>query len=140
METEIGRVKAVQGNDAVISLQSNSRCGACSAKFSCALGEAMSREITIPNTLHCSVGNKVEISYKSSSKILSTFVIFLLPIVLLLAGYFLGSYEFDTQNMGILGSVAGLIAGAILLWVLNRFLPRTNTFKPQMIRKIAASS
>jgi sigma-E factor negative regulatory protein RseC len=90
MEIEIGRVKELRGDKAVLYLHSHSKCHHCGAKMICGAGNGVTRELTIPNSLSAKVGDQVKISYQESSRILSAFLIFIVPILLLIAGYIFG--------------------------------------------------
>ncbi|HDL19514.1 MAG TPA: hypothetical protein ENH29_10700 [Bacteroidetes bacterium] len=138
MEIETGWVKELQNGNAVLRLQTNSKCSHCGAKMACGAGNGVTRELAIPNSLLANVGDQVEISYRESSRILSAFLIFIVPIILLIAGYVFGFNRSQSESVGVLWALIGLALGFLILWFVNKIFGEKRAFVPQMIR-IAAS-
>ncbi len=138
MEKEVGTVKTISNGRAMVVLKSKAGCSTCGARFACAAGEGPVRELRIANTLNARPGERVEIGFKPGSRVLASFIIFVLPILLVLAGYFAGASAGRTQNSGILGAGAGLLIGLLLLAVLNRLYASVEAFRPRMLRRLPA--
>ncbi len=134
METEVGWVKAIEGGYAVIRLRAGAQCGRCGAKMVCAAGKGLDRELKIPNQLYARVGDQVEISYSESSRILQAFLLFILPIFFLLAGYAVARSLYGTEGAAAIGAFLGLLLSLALLRVLNRVAEKRQAYLPRMVR------
>ena len=91
MEREVGKVIRIKGDKAEVLLHSSAACGTCGARFSCALGTGVDRIMTVTNRFHAKVGDQVEIELTEKTRILSALLVFFMPLVLIVAGYFLGT-------------------------------------------------
>jgi len=120
MEREVGKVIRVKGDNAEVLLHSSAACGTCGARFSCALGTGIDRIMTVRNRFHAKVGDQVEIELTEKTRILSALLVFFMPLVLIVAGYFLGTGFFHSQGRGILGAILGFIlAGLSCGWLIK---------------------
>ena len=136
MENESGIVVAVENGRAVIQMTPGSYCQKCAAKDICSsLGET-TRQISVPTTKKLSVGERVTLSYRASSRVTSAMIVFILPILFLIAGYFFGTSFFGkSEGWGILGSLLGLVVGFVAIWLLNKILERKQSFIPQILQE-----
>jgi len=134
MDTEVGWVKEVVGDQAVITLKPGVQCSRCGARMVCAAGSEQVRELKIPNTLHARVGEKVEITYRESSRITQAFLLFIVPILFLLAGYFVARAWFGSEGAAAAGAVVGLLISLGLLRLINNFVEKRQIYVPEMTR------
>ena len=134
MEREVGKVIRIKGDKAEVLLHSSAACGTCGARFSCALGTGVDRIITVTNRFHAKVGDQVEIELTEKTRILSALLVFFMPLVLIVAGYFLGTGIFHTQGSGILGAVLGFIISGVILWMVNKIAIKNQRVNPHMKR------
>jgi sigma-E factor negative regulatory protein RseC len=134
METETGWVKELKDGNAVLQLKSKSKCSHCGAKMICGAGNGVTRELIIPNSLLAKVGDQVEISYQESSRILSAFLVFIAPIILLITGYIFGFNRSQSETIGAVWALIGLVVGFLILWLMNKILGKRRAFVPQMVR------
>jgi positive regulator of sigma E activity len=136
MEREVGRVIRIKGNKAEVLLHSSAACGTCGARFSCALGSGVDRIMTVPNRFHAKVGDQVEIELTEKTRILSALLIFFMPLLLMVIGYFLASDIFHSQGIGILGAVLGFVISGFILWLANKMAVKNQRVNPHMKRLI----
>jgi positive regulator of sigma E activity len=134
METEIGKIVTINDENAVVQMEAGSQCQHCGAKHACsAMGDVM-RQIEIPAKNDVHVGDHVTISYQSQSRIVSVLLVFLLPVLFLIAGYFIGFALFGTEGKGILTSLGGLVIAFILNWGLNKIFAKDSHFLPTIVK------
>lgn len=140
METEKGRVIKINGGEAAIRLETNSKCSHCGAKAICSVDGGEAREIVIPNTLFAEIGDQVEISYRESSRIFSAFLVFIVPLLFLFAGYVFGYVHSQSQGVGALWGTAGLFAGFLFLRIGNRVFGKEEAFVPVMVKVFSSQN
>ncbi len=134
MGQEAGEVIRIKQNKIVVRLTAGDHCQVCAAKSMCAFQgtDTKSRIIELPGAADIREGAKVQLEYKESSRILAAFLVFFLPILFLIAGYFIGNTLSDYPQSGILGALAGIILSGGILFALNRWLSRSKLFLPRI--------
>lgn len=136
MEEEIGHVTKVDHGKVKIQLTPGSQCTGCGAKSFCsALGETV-RVLEVESKENVNPGDMVSLKFSASSKLTSAMIIFILPIIFMIAGYFLmTSLYINSEGWGVIGSLLGLVFGFIVIRVLDRLLLKTKEYNP-IIKKI----
>ncbi|MDY6986810.1 MAG: SoxR reducing system RseC family protein [Thermodesulfobacteriota bacterium] len=140
--TRTGVVTAVQGRTALVVTKEEAECESCSAKESCSTlgGSASNREVRARNTARAQVGDVVKISIQGSAFLKATFLVYMVPILALIAGtvlgYFLSKFLAGNKDLfvGIFGGL-GLIGS--FLWVRrkgNRLSPESE-YLPEIISR-----
>ncbi len=123
---QIGIVKSLDGNRATISVSRKTACESCAAKSgeggcSGCMTLATSRELlaAADNTLGAKVGDRVVVETDSNIVIGYAAAVFLLPLLLGVAGYFVGGL-ISTPAAYIVSVVGFVAAFAFLYFGLNR--------------------
>lgn len=130
-----GLVKRIEGNFAFIEMELNSGCRTCENRAVCMSGDKPAL-IKIENKLNLAAGDKVEIDLPPQAKLTAGFLLFILPLIFLLIGYYIGYAIDPTENSGIIGGAIGFFSGVIDLIFINRIMAKTSYFKPRSIRRI----
>jgi len=130
-----GIVKKTDGNFAYIEMELNSGCRTCSNRGVCMSGDKPAL-IKIENTYGLNTGDKVEIDLPPQAKLTAGFLLFILPLIFLVAGYYIGYAIKPTETAGIAGGIIGLVSGIADLILLQKLLARSNYFKPRSIKKV----
>ncbi len=126
--THTGVVRELRGKTALVVVD-QSQCGSCSAKSACyglsgrGPGE---RVIEADNHAGASVGERVEVELGVHATMTVISVTFIVPVLTMGAGYALLMGRGVTQ--GAAGAGAGLVAGLLLAWLINRTLSRRQGF------------
>ncbi len=104
----------------VLDTQSG-ECEGCSAKGICKIPATDIMEIA-PENLPTGIrpGDAVEVELSPASRVWLSFSVFILPLLLMLAGALLGAIK--GEGWAIAAGFAGLLAGLLLTWALNRSL------------------
>ena len=105
----IGRVVKTENNHATVALVRLSSCGSSCA--SCGLCKQEELYIDAKNNIGAEVGSVVEISFEDKIPLGLAFMIYILPIILAFAVYFLFDYIF-----GLIGGIIGVVL-AIAIWI-----------------------
>ena len=137
MGEEVGKISRVEKGQVTIQLAGGEQCNVCAAKSMCAFNEPGSqyRYLNLPYQPRLKEGSQVRLEYRESSRILAAFIVFVVPILFILAGYVLADRYFNFVNRGLVGAVAGLILSGGVLFLLNRWLSRSRFFLPRIIKK-----
>lgn len=128
-----GIVQSVEGGFAQVEVGGGEGCTACSARESCMSITGKQPEakiIRVENVLNASVGDAVQIELPVSATMRIIAVTFLLPVVLLVAGYWVLMPGGSTQ--GAIGAVGGLAAGMLMALAVNRALSRRKEYSMRM--------
>ena len=144
MLEEEGKVVRLEEGYAIIHTERGSSCDACSAKSSCHTmsdpgGKTM--EMRAINSAGAEVGDKVRVAIDSIVLLRSSFLVYVMPLIVMITGGVLGdSYARNYMP----GSDADLVAGAtgitclvisfLLLRLLNKALEGRKEYQPQVIR------
>ncbi|MBW1741881.1 MAG: SoxR reducing system RseC family protein [Deltaproteobacteria bacterium] len=92
--TKTGVVRAIQGRMALVETRMEPECESCEAKEACSTfgGGGANVEITARNTAEAEVGDIVTISMAGPSLVKVSFLVYMLPILTLIAGLVLGHW------------------------------------------------
>ena len=145
MATEEGIVTAVSTGTAWVKTTRSSACKGCSARHSCSPQNNQATLVEVVNPVHAKVGDRILINIESASLLKASFLIYVFPILCMLAGAGLG------QGVGIVLSLnpswtspilaALFFVGAILYMKSkgNR-LAQIDAYKPKIVRIITSAS
>ena len=109
MVTEVGIVMQVQNGSALVRLKRKTECAGCKA---CLAGRQVGyMQAKVLDLLGASVGDKVEIALVQANAVASGFVLYILPLILLMAGYFAGEALARWANLSTAAETAGILVG-----------------------------
>jgi len=140
LTTEEGIVIDVKGEIARIKTQKTGACESCSVQSSChTFGGGKDMEVDAINVAGARIGDRVVMGFETGSLVKASFLLYLLPILSMMAGGFLGQ-----EVAPVLGfNPAGLSVGAAFLFLGLSFLfvkdkghrmGRKESYKPKIIR------
>ena len=95
---EEGIVKEAKNGIAVISIQDSERCNECTAKIYCKPGSSEERSLTVRDPYGVHPGDKVRVVIKGSKILSASLLLYGVPLMLLLAGIFIGLEIFYTNK------------------------------------------
>lgn len=124
---QTGIVRKADASCAVVEITRSSACGESCA--SCRLCPGGSTEVEAYNEINASVGDAVIISLSDRKVLGAAFLVYIVPLLLLIAGYFLGSFLFKTEAGGIgTGFLLTALSFAAIIYadkkIKRRFTPR----------------
>ncbi|HEX9970584.1 MAG TPA: SoxR reducing system RseC family protein [bacterium] len=134
MENEVGTIVKIKQGKMLIELNSGGQCNLCGAAEACVPVNDAGRKITLPySNTNLKVGNKVRIIIKPKIRIISAVMVFVIPILFLIIGYFIGIKIFETENLAIVFSFVGLLLSFGLLWMINKIISNGQNFIPAIV-------
>ena len=122
-----GVVTAVENGVATVRFQRSAMCSHCGGCL--AIGEK-ELETRVPNTLHAKVGDRVEVSMAGRRVLEASAIAYVVPLLFLLLGIWLGSYLSDV--FALLFGVAGCALAFLVLRRLEKRKGFTQKFRPRM--------
>ena len=145
---ESGRVIAVDGDQAWVVTERQSACGSCAANKGCGTG-IMSRafssgrqiRIKVSNAVGAAVGDEVVLGIDDRMVLRSSILMYLLPLLALLFGAFLGKFIDETVrlfNADYLSAGVGIAAMLLVfIWLHRhpRLLVAEGDCQPRILRR-----
>lgn len=109
---EIGFVDKSNGGYAWVRVAKKSACGenCASCKGGCTPGE---RTMKVKNPIGASVGDRVAVELSDKRFLLAAFLVYILPLIMFLAGFLVSGYFFSGELLQIVSGLA--VAGCTVL-------------------------
>jgi sigma-E factor negative regulatory protein RseC len=119
----------------------SSACESCSSKSSCHTGGGTSQEVEAINDAGARIGDRIQLSISSGALLKATFLLYLFPVLCMLAGGLLGNWiapSFRANPSGVAAISALLFLGISLLIVRagGQHLGGKESYRPRIIRVI----
>lgn len=137
------RVTAVQGDQAQVSIVSQSACGGCAAKSGCGTSVIASlfpqrqQQLRVTNSHHAKPGDRVLIGLPESGLQRASLLLYGVPLLGLLGGALAGQHWGGSELQSILG---GLLGASIGLWFVRWRSARGAGLQPVMMRRLPAAT
>ncbi|RPJ20871.1 MAG: hypothetical protein EHM26_04765 [Desulfobacteraceae bacterium] len=143
MINERGVIEKIVRQNAVVKLQRSSGCDACEARGSCHAEGDKNMLVEVENELRAKEGDTVEVSMPTRSVAKMALVVYLGPVVALIAGAFAGdaagrSFRLDSPLAPVIGGLVLLAASLLALKGFDRFARSRPDYHPHMTRILAS--
>lgn len=131
MLEEYAIVTACQGKQATLEIERRTACGLCGQKRGCgnaAWGKLLghdSHAFSADNPINAQVGNSVVVGINESAVLSTSFYLYGVPLLSLIAGTVLANSVFTNQLIVMLGAIVGLTLG--FLWVKGHLIGRNQS-------------
>jgi len=140
MEGEQGTIVRITEGKAIIRVHTSEGCSTCGAKHACGfMGDGDTRQMEIPlskDQHEFKEGDRITLSFQPQARVFSALMVFFLPVIFLIAGYFLGMKLFAAEGKAIISAFAALVLAFVILWGLNRLFARDKNFLPTIEKSI----
>ena len=144
MEKERGIVEQADQQRATIRVQKSSQCATCGSRDTChSFGENEMR-IEVVNTPHAKTGDLVEIAIPTRTLLKLSLLVYLVPILLLIAGAFAGqqwarSSLIEPTLPSVIGGLGAMGLSFLLLKWLDRKMRGKESYSPRILRIVASA-
>ena len=140
MATEKGIVTKIDSTTAWVKTTKTNACKACAARGSCnVMGGGKEMEVEAINYAKAKVGETVVISFETSPLLKATFMLYVLPVLFLMAGAFIGSkmapfFNFDASLLSVITGF--LFFGIIVMFVKSKGnkMGKKDEYRPKVIK------
>jgi len=132
---EIGKVERIEDRWIELRIPVAEGCLVCHSKMSCSFHgpESAYGHIKIPFQPGIEVGDKVTFETQESAQNISALIIFGLPILLILAGYFVTTHYLRIPHAEVWGVIGGFVIYGLLLILFNKWFSKMPLFLPKVI-------
>lgn len=137
MLKEIGTVIAYQKGIATIKCQTKSGCGSCASRSACGTsalseltGEKTTKDdnlFTVESIIPLKIGQKVEIGLSEKSLLISTLLLYALPLFTILLTTLIGQAYFKSEFI----TLFFIVINTMLSFIFIRFYAKKLQVKPQ---------
>ena len=136
--TEQGTVVEVLDGKATVALKRRQECARCCASHFCAPTEGELRHFELENAAGAHAGDVVEIRLQARNVLASATLVYIAPLVALLAGYAVGKALSGSDHLGIAASLGGLALWYLTLKAVDRRMAKSARWRPVIARVVAA--
>lgn len=139
MVTEQGIIEEDTGQKALVRIKKSSACATCESRGNCEVASGKSMVVEVPNDLGGGVGDHVELSVPSGAFLKLSLLVYVLPVVALIAGAFAGGMcaPFLHMTPTLASVIGGFLVMGVTFYALKRFdrsLRARSEFRPRMTR------
>jgi sigma-E factor negative regulatory protein RseC len=133
---EQGTVLEAQGNRILVQTQANACCENCSAGEHCAIGgDAQKREVWVENRVGALPGDEVEFYVPPGTSVLASSLLYLFPVIMLIAGIIIGAHYSGWFHLGrdassAVGGVSFLLISFFIIKIISAYIKKRNLFVP----------
>jgi sigma-E factor negative regulatory protein RseC len=143
---EEGVVESISQRKAVVRIQTGGRCQSCGSREACGVSGGRAMQIDLDNELGARVGDRVEVSLPTRSLMKLAFLLYLLPVLALILGAYLGKwmgneiFHIESDIVSIISGGAAMALVFLGLRRVDRRLHDTSDFRPRMTRILLSVS
>ena len=143
MITEEGVVEKSSPSKAIVRVERNEACANCQTRGACEMLSKKSMRVEVINDLGAKEGDRVEISVPTGSFLKLSMLVYLLPVVALIIGAYVGTLWAEAKGAegALLPVIFGALAMGISFLILRRFDRRAHSpssnFQPRLTKILA---
>jgi sigma-E factor negative regulatory protein RseC len=143
LATEQGIVLRIDADAAWVKTVRTSACEGCTAKGTCHTTEdGQDMEVKAINSAGASVGDRIVLSFETASLLKATFLIYIFPIILLIAGAALGQalapfIEFSPSAVSVLLGFAFFFTALFIVKTRANKMAKKNAYQPKITKIVA---
>lgn len=139
MVTEQGIIEEESGQKALVRIKKSSACATCESRGNCEVASGKSMVVEVANDLGGGEGDHVELSVPSGAFLKLSLLVYVLPVVALIAGAFAGGMCAPFLHMPptLASVIGGFLVMGVTFYALKRFdrsLRARSEFRPRMTR------
>jgi len=140
MATEQGIVIRTDSRGAWVKTSKTGSCEGCSARGAChSLSEHGEMEVKAINEAGAKVGDRIVLSFKTSSLLKATFLLYVFPIILLVIGAVIGQQtapylDFNPSGFSATIGFSFFFAAVLTIKFKANRLARKNEYRPKIIK------
>ena len=143
MVTEEGIVTKIDSSTAWVKCAKSAACESCKAKDFCDTVEGSDDDVEVEaiNAVGAKINDRVAISFKMSSLLKVSFLVYMVPVLVLILGVVIGDkiariFNYDQSIFSIITGFLFLLAAFFFVKAKGKDLARKDAYKPKIIRVI----
>ena len=142
MANEEGVVIRADASGTWVKTLRSDACESCASQGTChSLGGGKEMEVSAVNRIGARIGDRVVLKMDTLPFLKGTFLVYLFPILLLVAGAGLGEWISSSSNLqsplpSILFGFSGLAVGLVIMKIIANRLVKRDDYRPRIARVI----
>ncbi len=118
---DISTVVAIDGKKVTLEVCPTEGCSSCNMSGACGMGNK-NKYFTLETDLPLKIGDKVTLQIQGGSEVVSSLVLFLLPIIFMILGFVLGRFVFAfKESTSVLFSILGLGLSFFVVKIIDHY-------------------
>jgi sigma-E factor negative regulatory protein RseC len=141
---QTGTVKKILDSEAIVEVKRDSACKHCPVHKICFPDDCDTMDVTALNEIGAQEGQKVKIYLKPSILLRYSFIVYIVPLIIMFIGLFLGSFLYDKVDLSldkevvqIAGAVIGLVIGFVGIRLYHNKVKDRRSFKVGIVEIIS---
>jgi len=140
--TEQGIVIRTGIREAWVKTVKSASCEGCTARGSChSLSDSGEQEVHAINEVGAEVGDRIVLSFETSSLLKATFLIYVFPILLLVIGAALGQeiapyLDFNSSGFSAIVGFSFFFAAVLVIKIKANKMAQKNEYRPKIVKVI----
>ena len=139
MVREQGIIEDVSGRKTLVRIKKSSACATCESRSDCGVDSGKNMVVEVANNLGGGKGDHVELSVPSGAFLKLSLLVYILPVIALIAGAFAGGALAGVLHMplSLASVIGGFLAMGVTFYALKRFdrsSRASSKFQPRMTR------
>ncbi|MBL0717636.1 MAG: SoxR reducing system RseC family protein [Desulfosarcina sp.] len=146
MATEEGIITKIDATTAWAKTTRSSSCASCSSRDSCNVMEEGGKEMIVEarNPAGAKVGDRVVLSFETSSLLKALFLLYVFPIICMIAGAVAGHklaaiYNYNDSVISAISGFLFFFLAIIVIRLTSDKLAEKDAYKPKIIRILSKS-
>lgn len=125
-----------------VKMVRSSACESCSSRDSCKAGEGgQTQEVEALNPVNARVGDRIQIAIGSGSLLKAMFLLYLFPVICMLAGGLLGNWlgprlSLNSSLLSVIAAVICLVLAMLVVRSGGRHMATQTAYRPHIVRII----
>ena len=131
----------VDGATAWVKTRRGSACASCSARHACASpdGDGQEMEVAAINAVGAAIGDQVMVSIESAALLKATFLLYVFPIICMIAGAFAGNaagpfFNIQDSTASVMGAAGFFGISFLLIRIKGNRMAGNQHYRPKIIR------
>jgi len=130
------RVIKIEPGFAHLLMEVSASCRGCANQKVCCSGGGSPQPVRIRNDYGLLAGDEVELEFSASAKLALAFLLFMVPVLSVIAGYAIGYFAFKSETFGIIGAGIGLLDAMVFLVIWGRIVKKRDNLRPEYLKII----
>lgn len=128
---ELATVVKTSGKIAFVQIEKKPECDSCKV---CAFRNGASRiKVRVLNTAGAKTGDTVLVKAEKDNRLLASFVVYVIPVLLAGAGVLIGALCFEKELWAALLCLAGLVLGFAAVYLCDKVLSKSRGFGMEVV-------
>lgn len=135
---DVGTVVDIQKGLAVVEYSRSDACNTCKLKAFCFQKGGDVTKLTMKNILNVKKGDKVQFEISPQMRMLSSFLVFILPVIFMIGSYFVCKSAINlTEKVSIIISLISIVVAFIIVKIIDGQIKKKAMIQPKMVAVIA---